>query len=273
MAAVGPVPVGTAVGHRARGLLRRRRRLGLLPLRPVARPRLPVGRGRPGRHLRPLRLPQPRRRAVERPGPDPQGAAVRADQRRGQPRRGRQGVLVGARRHARRTPGCAGSTATRRPSSRTSSCAQANAARGRDEREYELADTGVLDDDRFFDVTVTYAKAAPGRLCDRDRGHQPRPRPGAAAPAAAGLVPQHLGLGPRRPPPDAAAARRARPRHRRPARGRVRPRLPRPLRPGRRGHARRAGLRQRDQRRRAVRRRAQPHAVHEGRHRRPGRAR
>jgi hypothetical protein len=36
-----------------------------------------------------------------------------------------------------------------------------NAARGREEREYELADTGVLDEDRFFDVTVTYAKAAP----------------------------------------------------------------------------------------------------------------
>ena len=38
---------------------------------------------------------------------------------------------------------------------------EANAARSREEREYELADTGVLDDDRFFDVTVTYAKAAP----------------------------------------------------------------------------------------------------------------
>jgi hypothetical protein len=37
----------------------------------------------------------------------------------------------------------------------------ANAGRSREEREFELADTGVLDDDRFFDVTVTYAKAAP----------------------------------------------------------------------------------------------------------------
>jgi len=34
-----------------------------------------------------------------------------------------------------------------------------NAARGRDVREYELADTGVLDEDRFFDVTVRHAKA------------------------------------------------------------------------------------------------------------------
>ena len=36
-----------------------------------------------------------------------------------------------------------------------------NARRTRDDREYELADTGVLDGDRFFDVAVTYAKAAP----------------------------------------------------------------------------------------------------------------
>ena len=36
-----------------------------------------------------------------------------------------------------------------------------NARRGRDEREYELADTGVLADNRFFDVTLTHAKASP----------------------------------------------------------------------------------------------------------------
>ncbi len=40
-----------------------------------------------------------------------------------------------------------------------------NARRGRDEPEYELADTGVLDGDRFFDVAVTYAKAAPNDIC------------------------------------------------------------------------------------------------------------
>ncbi|MGH3495601.1 MAG: MGH1-like glycoside hydrolase domain-containing protein, partial [Sciscionella sp.] len=36
-----------------------------------------------------------------------------------------------------------------------------NARRTREDREYELADTGVLDGDRFFDVTISYAKAAP----------------------------------------------------------------------------------------------------------------
>ena len=40
-----------------------------------------------------------------------------------------------------------------------------NMRRGRDQREYELADTGVLDQDRFFDVQVTYAKAGPDDVC------------------------------------------------------------------------------------------------------------
>jgi hypothetical protein len=40
-----------------------------------------------------------------------------------------------------------------------------NARRGKDEREYELADTGVLDEDRFFDIKLTYAKAAPDDIC------------------------------------------------------------------------------------------------------------
>jgi len=40
-----------------------------------------------------------------------------------------------------------------------------NAARGRDEPEYELADTGVFDDDRYWAVTVDYAKASPTDMC------------------------------------------------------------------------------------------------------------
>ncbi len=40
-----------------------------------------------------------------------------------------------------------------------------NAKLGRDQREYELGDTGVLDEDRFFDVMMTYAKASPDDLC------------------------------------------------------------------------------------------------------------
>jgi hypothetical protein len=36
-----------------------------------------------------------------------------------------------------------------------------NARRGRDRGEFELADTGVFDDNRYFDVQAEYAKAAP----------------------------------------------------------------------------------------------------------------
>ena len=55
-----------------------RRVLDLLAARSRAQPRLPLGRGRPARHLR-SRVPDVlRARAVERPRSDPQGAAVRA---------------------------------------------------------------------------------------------------------------------------------------------------------------------------------------------------
>jgi hypothetical protein len=43
----------------------------------------------------------------------------------------------------------------------------ANAARGRDEPEYELMDTGVFDDRRFWSVDVVYAKDSPTDICAR----------------------------------------------------------------------------------------------------------
>ncbi len=39
-----------------------------------------------------------------------------------------------------------------------------NARRGRTDPEYELIDTGVFDDNRYFDVFVEYAKSEPGEL-------------------------------------------------------------------------------------------------------------
>ena len=42
-----------------------------------------------------------------------------------------------------------------------------NRRRGRAEPEYELIDTGVFDEDRYWQVTVDYAKAAPGDLLMR----------------------------------------------------------------------------------------------------------
>ena len=52
-----------------------------------------------------------------------------------------------------------------------------NKKRGRHEMEYELLDTGVFDDDRYFDVFVEYAKAAPEdvliRISVANRGPHP----------------------------------------------------------------------------------------------------
>ncbi|MDQ1706489.1 MAG: hypothetical protein QOF18_2855, partial [Frankiaceae bacterium] len=54
---------------------------------------------------------------------------------------------------------------------------ETNRARGKDEPEYELIDTGVFADDRFWVVSVDYAKAAPDDLLMRitveNRGPEP----------------------------------------------------------------------------------------------------
>jgi hypothetical protein len=54
---------------------------------------------------------------------------------------------------------------------------ETNHARTRDDYEYELLDTGVFDDDRYFDVEVEYAKASPTdiavRITAHNRGDQP----------------------------------------------------------------------------------------------------
>ena len=97
---MGAVPQRTTVGNRSRGLQRRRQRLGLLQPRPGALARLPLGRGRPGRHLRRPAAALLRAGPVERQGPHPQGTSVRPHQQREQPRRGRQGVLLLPRQHA-----------------------------------------------------------------------------------------------------------------------------------------------------------------------------
>lgn len=39
-----------------------------------------------------------------------------------------------------------------------------NAARGKSDPEYELLDTGIFDQNRYFDVVIEYAKAAPENL-------------------------------------------------------------------------------------------------------------
>ncbi len=50
-------------------------------------------------------------------------------------------------------------------SSRTATWSRRTPAAGRTEPEYELVDTGIFDDDRYWAVTVDYAKAAPDATC------------------------------------------------------------------------------------------------------------
>ena len=91
-------------------------------------------------------------------GPDPQGAALRIDQQRREPRRGCEGVLLLPRQHADalvheiplQVP--PGGVSLRR------SGARPTISGSRKEFEYELLDTGVFNDDRYFDVFVEYAK-------------------------------------------------------------------------------------------------------------------
>ncbi|HEX6713654.1 MAG TPA: hypothetical protein VF066_09715 [Thermoleophilaceae bacterium] len=52
-----------------------------------------------------------------------------------------------------------------------------NAGRDRHQPEYELLDTGVFDDDRYWDVNVDYAKAAADDICIRVRARNAGPEP------------------------------------------------------------------------------------------------
>ena len=52
---------------------------------------------------------------------------------------------------------------------------ETNAARSREELEYELLDTGIFDEDRYFDVEVEYAKASPEDILVRITAHNRGP--------------------------------------------------------------------------------------------------
>src|SRR3954465_6165625 len=54
-----------------------------------------------------------------------------------------------------------------------------NGRRSRTEMEYELIDTGVFDENRYFDVVVEYAKAAPDDLLGRITVHNRGPEAAA----------------------------------------------------------------------------------------------
>ena len=70
-----------------------------------------------------------------------------------------------------------------------------NRRRGKLDDEFELTDTGIFDEGRYFDVFAEYAKASPNDVLIRITAGQSRTGAGAAPPVADALVSQHLVLG------------------------------------------------------------------------------
>ena len=84
-------------------------------------------------------------------------------------------------------------------------------SRSRNEFEYELLDTGVFNQDRYFDVFVEYAKASPEDILIQITVHNRGPEPADAARVADTLVPQPVVLaGCHRPAGSAAVHRQPR---------------------------------------------------------------
>ncbi len=206
---LGSVPVRAPVGNRSRGLQRGRGRVELLPPRPGSLARLPVGRGRHRRGLRRASKAVPGACPVERRRSDPEGAHVRAHGWRGQPRRGRQGVLVLPRQHSHSLlPQMSVQVSTAAVSVRRSRRHQrpphqaghgVRAARHRRVRRRPLLRRGR----RIREGSSRRHRDARHRL-------QPRPRRGDAASPPHALVPQHLVLGRRCPQAGDRGARRHR---------------------------------------------------------------
>jgi len=197
------------VGDGARGLLGRRRRVGLLSARSRPQSRLPLGRRRAARAQRPAGAAVLCAFSVEWARSDPEGAAVRADGTRGQPRRGREGVLLLPRRDAdafvrpRAVQVSAGGVPVRR-AGRRKPPAHSQRRRVRADRHRHFRRAPLL---RRAD-RVRQGRA--GRRAARRHDHEPRARRRDAAPPADAVVPQHVVLGARGRGVLAEAAHRAR---------------------------------------------------------------
>ena len=82
-----------------------------------------------------------------------------------------------------------------------------NAARGRHDPEYELLDTGVFDDDRYWIGRRDLREGLTDRDPASDPDRQPRDGSGDDRRAADAVVPQHVAVGRRRADPRAAPRR------------------------------------------------------------------
>ena len=193
---VGPVSLRAPVGHGPRGLQPQRRRLEPLHARPSPLARLPLGRGR----------------ASPGSATTASGCASRWRSGTAPTRSSRSGCSGSptARATTARTPRSTGSTSTRTPTHSYLKClykypqrafpyerprGRRTARRGKQDYEYELLDTGIFDEDRYFDVVVEYAKAAHDDILMRVTAHNRGPDAGDAARAADAVVPQHVVVG------------------------------------------------------------------------------
>ena len=167
----------------------------VLPARPRQVPGLPLERGRDGRDLRHPPRAVPRPRAVERPGPDPQGADVRPDRTAGQPRRGRQGVLVVHGGAAQPRPAPVALPLPAGASSPTSGWSRRTRAAGSGTSSSSCWTPGPSTTGASGSVDVTYAKASATDIYMSITVDEPRTGRGDAARPAHPVVPQHLALG------------------------------------------------------------------------------
>ena len=185
-----------------------------------------------GGHLRRPADALLRARVLERPRPDPEGAHLRAHRPRGQPRRGRQGVLVVPRLDA---DALVDALALHVPAGRVPLRAAASPrtrARGQLDPEFELVDTGIFDDGRYWEITADYAKASPEDILVRVsvRNAGPGARRRSTCCRRSGSATRGRGATTSPKPLDPARGRRARRRARRARHARALGRAARPRR-------------------------------------------
>ena len=177
------VPVGSLcqrapVGDGPRGLQRGRRGLELPAARPRPVPGLPLGRGRPGRVLRHRAAAVPGAGAVERPGPDPQGACLRADRARRATTARTSRSTGGTSTPCPAMPGTAGATTTRRPRSPTRTCVAENGRREQVRPRVRAARHRRLRPGPLLDHRGPLRQGRPRRPADGDhRSPTPAPTP------------------------------------------------------------------------------------------------
>ena len=184
------------MGHRARGHQRRRRRVERVPARPRPLARLPLGRGRHRRLQRQRAAPVPVAGAVERHDPILKERIFGLTNDEGNHGEDVKEYWFYLDAHAR--PQLLPQDALQVPAGAptpTSTCSRRTRRRGREQLEYELLDTGIFDEQRYFDVAGGVREGGSRRHPDARHGDESRARCGAPARAADAVVPQHLGAG------------------------------------------------------------------------------